>query len=168
MRLNSLNFEHHLETNSFIKFMYGIAFPIENVPAAKKEILTCFGQLEQILDAELANEAVDKREVGKVTANEMSKGVVYKLIGLANIGKMHINLAYSAIMQGNQITGLEVSLYHDEEDSNRLVKVYDRIVQLPGLELSDIAKSNMEKIRLLRSLGSAGLAYQLLLSGNEN
>ncbi|MBN2142591.1 hypothetical protein JW711_04640 [Candidatus Woesearchaeota archaeon] len=168
MKLLRLDFDHSMEKNGFSNFSYRFGFEGSSSEELKRNAKEGFGVLEEILDSALLGFGTQKEDVGNITSRNLSRGFKYCFPqGSPNyFWDDYICLKLNAETSGKAVTGIEVGLSHQEHDEDRLLRVYDRIIGLPGLELEPRVYDDAEKVKTLRSL-DAKEAYQRILLGNS-
>ena len=158
MRLLYLDFEYTIKDKKFSSIFYN--FDAASDAESKEEFIdlakSSIHRLEQLLDNQYTGKRFIKEESGRVTSSKIKFKCEYLNSSIINyireggLNKTELSYVISMDPKGEPIS-LTLNLNNSEPNSARILKVYDSIIKLPNLEISDEAQIQVDRINSLRS-----------------
>ena len=148
MKLEGLIFHYgNRNPGEFSALWYKFSIPIERSNAKKttgEKLKYAFGTLEKYLDNGYSDSEAIKKEELQVDPGELTKGFCY------SGDSFTATLNYNLNMRNDVVTNISIQLHHLRENHDQLLDLYDAILDIPDLELSEESRSSARKIDCLR------------------
>ena len=163
MQLSYLDFEYtvkdkKLKDKKFSSIFYN--FDAVSDAESKEEFIdlakSSIQRLEQLLDNQYNNKRFTKEKNGRVTSSKIKFKCEYLNSSIINyireggLNKTELSYIISMDPKGEPIN-LTLSLNNSEPNSARILRVYDSIITLPDLKISEEAQIQVNRINSLRS-----------------
>lgn len=169
MNLSNVMFSYEIKDKQFSKINY--SFDVLSDTKSSEEVIrsakTSLQQLETMLDDVYKGSGL-KEEDGMIDSTSVDFGYLYSIENglLSNKKRYSTRLEYtiSMNMQGMP-SGLTLRLANKDEDQQRLWKIYDSVLALPDIKISNQAQIQLERINFLRA-GNFNINTYLALPEN--
>ena len=152
MKLESIKFEYHVDTGLFYDMNFNFKPDSLSTTLSIDKVLAIlaadFEVVEQIFDKVLLPLDFKKKSGGEVSEDEINSGVRYGKEGLI----MHPGIFYSLGTNGKTLSskGLRAVAYPTNGDQKPMLELYEQILDISELDISEQAKSSMDKIDSLK------------------
>ena len=157
MNLSNLNFQYKIKDKKFpfISYEFNILPDVESKEELIELAKSSLQDLERILDNKYTRKGFKKEEDGEVTSSKIELGYNYSNSSLISIFRKGLNLTqlrYVILINSKgEPRDLTLSLTNSDSNSARLLDVYDSVIMLPKLEISEDAQLQVDRINSLRS-----------------
>lgn len=154
MKLEQVLFEYDIKKKLFSSVYY--TFPLALDSQSKEEVIDSIRnavvELEGILDSEILVKGVSKEEEGRMTSVSLEFGYRYFYTSSWHdpIETLRVKLKYRISLQESKVEDANLDVTHHDDDEGRILRVYDKILAIPRLEISEKAQDPIRKINALR------------------
>lgn len=172
MRLTDLRFNYEISSKKFDSLCYDFSIPLSrdaDKNSVGNEIKHTSESLQDLLDEEFKGEDLVKTPTGSLSANFTNFGYDYrgkrtvkswfKVVSLLSSFRASINCRIYA--PEGKVQSVEVDISHHDSNDD-LLRLYDKVLGIGGIELSSSAKYASSRIALLRQGPKLGEALKLL------
>ncbi|MBL7147945.1 MAG: hypothetical protein ISS82_03915 [Nanoarchaeota archaeon] len=157
MELEDIDYYYDLGKNLFKNFLYQFTLHFEQKleEEIKFDLTNSFEKLEEILDSQILKENISKKKIGNIhtmgTIESISFGYEYVDNSSDFISSWTIRLEYNFFIKQDLVDNIRFNIRHEEEDVDRMLKVFDRIVTESEIKISKQAEKKINTINFLRN-----------------